>query len=569
MGRSDSTERLPCALTLLVWLVCVLFLSALTLADPDLWGHTLYGLRAMDLGILTERTDPFSYTVPGGEWINHEWASEYELGLAWRLLGNVGLILWRNALVAGVLLLALVAIRRAGAGLATATLLLVIGAEVLSDFVVFVRPQVTTFFCFAAFLFILQNWWQSSATEDGAGIGQPSRWLFLIPLIMVAWVNHHGGFLAGVGVLGIYCVGAVVRAFVDSSQIPAARQMVAVSLLTVAATFVNPYCWKLHAMLWDHLWTTQLVREWRPVWAAGPSPVLAAPFLIAAFAFLFSRRRSLIDFIVLLVIGWQAVSHLRHVALLCIAVMVLLPAQVEDALQRLFPLLRVRWSGVENLWKQRAAVAAVSVFLMGLQVQTSFDLWRHGVAPWNIAVENRSYVPGMPTRTLVALQQLGVHGNLVTDYGWGQFAIWYLFPESHVAFDGRYRTVYPAEIEQKLIAFQKAGDDLPRVCPLIDDVPTEIALLPVKAGTTKYLDTRADWVCVYRDDQAALFLRDLPQFARQLRQVSQFTGGLTAIPDVPRWTVFPGAPERGTTVAIGWSEDGLPLRGMAAKSAQE
>ena len=539
---NGEPPRLGSPLTLLVWLVCVLFLSALTVADPDLWGHTLYGLRAIDLGVLTERTDPFSYTVPDGEWINHEWASEYEFGLAWRLLGNVGLILWRNALVTGVLLFVLAAIRQAGAGLATATLLLVIGVECLSDFVVFVRPQVTTFFCFAAYLFILQKWWQQTGSESASRGESSTRWLFAIPLIMAAWVNHHGGFLAGIGVLGIYCVGALLRAFADSSTIPPARQMAVVSLLTLAATFANPYGWKLHAMLWEHLWTTQLVREWRPVWSVGPSPVLAVPFGIAAFAFVFSRRRSLIDFVVLLVIGWQAVSHLRHVALLCIAVMVLLPAQIEDALQRLFPLLRQRWSGLENLWKQRAGVAAVSVFLIGLQVQTSLDLWQHGVTPWQIAVENRSYVPGMPTRALAAMKQLGVNGNMVTDYGWGQFAIWYTFPESHLAFDGRYRTVYPAQIEQKLIAFQKAGDDLPQVCPLIDDFPTEIALLPVKAGTTRYLDTRADWVSVYRDDQAVLFLRDLPEFASQIRQVSQLGADLKPDRQVPRWTVFPGLP---------------------------
>jgi len=550
MGHRDSVERLPCSLTLLVWLVCVLFLSALTVADPDLWGHTLYGLRAIDLGVLTERSDPFSYTVPSGQWINHEWASEYEFGLAWRMFGNAGLILWRSTLVTGVLWFVLAAIRRAGAGLATATMLLVIGAECLSDFVVFVRPQVTTFFCFAAYLFILQSWWQQSGSDSTAVDRSPSRWLFAVPLLMVAWVNHHGGFLAGIGVLGIYCVGALLRALADSATIPAARRIVVVSLLTLFATFINPYGWNLHAMLWDHLWTTQLVREWRPVWSVGPSPVLAVPFGMAAFACVFSRRRSLIDFVVLLVIGWQAVSHLRHVALLCIAVMVLLPAQIEDALQRLFPQLRERWTGAEHLWKQRAGVAVVCVFLAGLQVQTSLDLWKHGVAPWEIAVENRSYVPGMPTRALVVMQQLDINGNLVTDYGWGQFAIWHTFPASHVAFDGRYRTVYPAEIEQKLTAFQKAGDDLPQVCPLIDDFPTEIALLPVKAGTTRYLDTRADWVGVYRDDQAALFVRDLPRFAGQIRQVSQLDMDLRLDPEVPRWTVFPGLPERGTRVAF-------------------
>ncbi len=160
----DEPPRLGSPLTLLVWLACVLFLSALTVADPDLWGHTLYGLRAIDLGVLAERTDPFSYTVPGSEWTNHEWASEYEFGFAWKYFGNVGLIIWRNALVTGVLLFVLARTVAPVPGLATATLLLVIGAECLSDFVVFVRPQVVTFFCFAAYLFILQSWWQQTGS---------------------------------------------------------------------------------------------------------------------------------------------------------------------------------------------------------------------------------------------------------------------------------------------------------------------------------------------------------------------------------------------------------------------
>uniref|UniRef100_A0A7C4QKK1 Uncharacterized protein n=1 Tax=Schlesneria paludicola TaxID=360056 RepID=A0A7C4QKK1_9PLAN len=57
----------------LVGAACLLFLCAVTIADPDLWGHTLYGLRAIELGVLAEATDPFSYTAPGAEWINHEW----------------------------------------------------------------------------------------------------------------------------------------------------------------------------------------------------------------------------------------------------------------------------------------------------------------------------------------------------------------------------------------------------------------------------------------------------------------------------------------------------------------
>jgi len=44
-----------------VWLAGLAFVCSLALADPDLWGHTLYGLRSIDAGLLTESVGPFSF----------------------------------------------------------------------------------------------------------------------------------------------------------------------------------------------------------------------------------------------------------------------------------------------------------------------------------------------------------------------------------------------------------------------------------------------------------------------------------------------------------------------------
>jgi hypothetical protein len=529
-----------------VWWGCVIFLCGLTIADPDLWGHTLYGLRALHQGVLTERTDPFSYTAPGAVWVNHEWLTELQFGWLWQHFGNAGLVLWRNALVLALFVVALAALKRARAGLAASILLLVFCTECLADFVVFVRPQMATFALFAVFLFILRRWWDDPR----------QRAVWWLPPLMIVWVNMHGGFLAGCGIVGLFCVASAIRSVRRHD-----RQTLMLSGLLLAlvagATFVNPYGAGLHAMLLEHLGTTQFVREWQPLWGAQQSPVYYVPFLLAPLAVVGRRRLQAIDVIVLLVVGWQAVSHVRHVALLGIAALILLPGAATEALDRLFPRLIVAWSTPAKRGLRRACVAFVLAVLAGLQVRGSLPFWQEGLSPWDIAVEGHSFVPGMPLRAVAAIRRSGLKGNLVTDYGWGQFAIWHLYPESHVAFDGRYRTVFQADLERQFLAWQTATLASSPTTPIIDDYPTQLALLPVDSLPDHYLSDRPDWDCVYRDDQAAVYIaRDSSGDL-----AAGPSGRALVAPELPaRWSSFPGDIPTGTEIASGIRNDRSPNR---------
>lgn len=150
------------------------------------------------------------------------------------------------------------------------------------------------------------------------------------------------------------------------------------------------------------------------------------------------------------------------------------------------------------------------------------------------------------SRTARATQWLAEHkvqGRLLTQYGWGQYVLWHLYPDCTVGFDGRYRTIYPAEIETQFLAFQKLkpGDEPP---PLLDQA--EIILWPVEHRPLPYLAGRPEWVEVYRDDQASVWLRDQPAWAAIL-------GDRTSLPetssDQRRWLRFPGGPQNGIPVA--------------------
>ena len=70
-------------------------------ADPDLWGHTRFGLDHIRAGHLA-RTDPFSFMTTGQEWVNHEWLTELIFGWVFMAGGTTGLFLFRAAIFSAI-----------------------------------------------------------------------------------------------------------------------------------------------------------------------------------------------------------------------------------------------------------------------------------------------------------------------------------------------------------------------------------------------------------------------------------------------------------------------------------
>lgn len=521
-------------LTLLLGMSSWVFLCSLTMADPDLWGHTLYGIRAIEQGVLTEATDPFSYTANGDPWFNHEWATEYEYGWLWTNLGNSGLLAWKFSIIAGLVAWLTFTLWRSDSNLGARLLLVTFSTMCLGNFVVFIRPQLVTFLLFPIFLSILNTSWE--------------KWThaaWSLPLLTILWVNHHGGFLAGVALVGFYASMHWVKFFITKVGKENALLMSGVFGCTVLATFVNPYGYQLHEMLVTHLGTEQHVREWQAVWDVGFSWAYLTPFLILVFAFTLNRQWRWIDLLVMLVIAVQAVVHLRHIALLCLAEVIFLPAILSESIRRVFPQMCQRWGAPESARLRFGGVLSCVVFLFLLQIQSGIPLWKAGVRPWDIAVETSDSVPGMPTQAVRFLNDHEISGNILTDYGWAQFVIWQTFPESAIGFDGRYRTVYNAGLEADFLEFQTTGQTLPPQTPYLDEHPTEIVLLPVQAGAIKYLEQRADWQEIFRDSQALIFTKKSFIPAEQIHQMQ------TKLPDTQgrTWEIFPTASKTGTKIA--------------------
>jgi hypothetical protein len=179
--------------------------------------------------------------------------------------------------------------------------------------------------------------------------------------------------------------------------------------------------------------------------------------------------------------------------------------------------------------------------MSGIHLPAVQALWRHGIRPWQIAVETSREAPGVPWRAVTWMRQCQLSGNLVIDYAWAQYAIWHLHPEVRVAFDGRYRTVYRDQLERDYLAFARGELAGEKGSAILESYPTEMALLPVGSPGRTVLDMNAEWVLVFSDHQACVYVRRLPKFQRLLRE--DLGESVSAIPNAV-WMPFPGGPVR-------------------------
>ena len=185
-------QRHAPVLALAVAIAVVLLPRLLTVyADPDLWWHLYVGERILDTGTLPE-VDDLSFTAAGDPWIDHEWGVEILMALAWRAAGPPGLTLLRIGLLlalTGGLTFLLWQRWRHPLGCALAVL---VALPFVSMFIN-VRAHAFTYTLAVGVLVLLE-----------LARRRPVL-LLALPLLMVLWVNLHGGFLLGLvlGLVGI------------------------------------------------------------------------------------------------------------------------------------------------------------------------------------------------------------------------------------------------------------------------------------------------------------------------------------------------------------------------------
>ena len=189
-------------------IVDIIFISLFLLlsfsAGKDLLGDvdTGYHIRAGEHIIDTfsiPRNDIFSFLSPPLSWTAHECLSEVIMAIIHRTSGLTGVVLFFSFIISMVyyLLYKIIKTNEDNLILTVFILLLIL---ISSQIHWLARPHIFSLVLILVWYFLLDLYQYNQR-----------NYLYLLPPLMLLWVNLHGGFLAGFILVGIYLFGNVVK----------------------------------------------------------------------------------------------------------------------------------------------------------------------------------------------------------------------------------------------------------------------------------------------------------------------------------------------------------------------
>ncbi|HEX4209658.1 MAG TPA: hypothetical protein VHY56_04640 [Candidatus Binataceae bacterium] len=505
-GNPSASPRVPRTIGLFHYapgliLILIAIADAHQLTDPDLWGHILFGRTALAAGHLTN-TDPYSYSAFGMPWHNHEWLTELLMGWLYNTLGVIGLKIWKFSCAGATIVLLTDGLGETGASASLQVNLLLVAALAIMPQMQF-RPQLFTFAMMAAMIALLARHTYR---------GHAPLWL-MIPIMML-WANLHGGFVIGVAVLLTYTGITAAREVMQYRRYARGLRLSLLAIACIAATFATPYgigTWTtvIHAL--RNPVTRKAVTDWHPMlfamahqWhvyhpgviyylcvlgiltafvtglilaPARDDPALSAIAIVMAIAAFAAVRNMPLAVIACVV---PAAHHLG-IASRCRTTKRLMQSPTESATLSAAPFER----SPMNQWLLAVTACAFAIYL--------------GLFSTHIAED--SYYPAAAVAFIRANH---LHGNLLGDFGWGEYLIWHLAPQAKVFIDGRYDTVYQYSVINDYIkfAFATTGGLL-----MLQHYPHDLILIPPNTQARRLLDHNSNWKLIYSDDGSRLYAR--------------------------------------------------------------
>ena len=108
-----------------------------------------------------------------------------------------------------------------------------------------------------------------------------------------------------------------------------------------------------------------------------------------------------------------------------------------------------------------------------------------------------------PVRAVDTLKRSGVEGRAVVPFNWGEYVIWHLGPRVQVSIDGRRETVYAPEVLAANLDLEAGRGEWNR---LFEFEAPDLVLLPASSAGASRMRAEADWVVVYEDSLAVVFV---------------------------------------------------------------
>ena len=409
LRRAVRWLDLPHFFTIAIFLT-MLIAAIQPVTDPDFWWHLPTGNWILSHHAVP-RHDLYTFTVSNHRWITHEWLSEVIVAVLYAA-GRLPLVslVFGAVTAAGFLLVYLAIDRRVN--FVIAGLVLALGVAAANP-IWGPRIQMITFALSA-----LTYLWVKQFCEGR------SRALYLLPVVMLVWVNLHGGFVLGYAILGIALLVEAVRYVVrrpGAMALPHLRAMAAVLAASIAVAILNPNGWDIYLYPFQTGGSPEqqrLIVEWfSPNFQMSQMWAFEAMIFLIVLGLALSRRiepRQLLLLLVGLGLALHSVRNLSFFMLVAVPALADYAQQARERLSLHWPRRVPKTTPVTfaaNVVMIVAILAVVAIASLPSLLQR---------------VDGKLVARDFPIKAADFLVQHPPPGHMLNVYGWGGYLIFRL-----------------------------------------------------------------------------------------------------------------------------------------------
>lgn len=465
-------------------------------------GDTGYHIRAGEYilsNLTVPKADIFSYITPTMPWTAHEWLSEVIMALLHQLGGLTALVIAFSLIIAVTTRMFYTNTRRDGNNVILAVVATIIFL-MLAMVHFLARPHIFS-------LVILLIWYR---LLNDYQYRQENR-LWLLPFIILLWVNLHGGFVIGLAILGLYIAANLILKFTDRDLWEASgkvkcRNLLRIFGLSTLACLVNPIGYHIFLFpvkLLSNTYIMDRVGEFLSPNFHELQPFKYVLFLLIIIVAYSKKKPDFIEMSLMLLFTSMSLYSIRYIPLFALIVIPILLRQIDGNLLGDFPRIE------RFIQKRLNNITAIDNSAKGY-------LWPAlGVLLLMLLVGNGTIAHSFdrakqPVAALEFLKENPVAGNMFNNDEFGDFVIYFSHDQYKVFIDGRL-DMYGSE---RLKEYNKISSFEPEWEKVIDKYHITWIFFDTKSSFARFLSINNDWHLIYSDKVASIFVRDIPSHKR-------------------------------------------------------
>jgi hypothetical protein len=466
------------------------------LADGDTGFHIRVGEFILDTHSVPKH-DIFSFLTPPLPWIAHEWLSEVVMALLHRAFGLTGVVLFFIFLISLTFCLLFRVLRTYKGDILADTILLPL--VMVSSYLHFLaRPHIFSLLLTVVWYFLLDAF-----RRDGR-----NGYVYLLPPLMLLWVNLHGGFVVGFLLAGVFLAGMGWEYhFSDGREKERSGKKTKVLgfviLACILVSLVNPYGYHLLLFPFKLVSKKYIIDHVDEFLSPDFHRILPFKYLLFLMITVFAvspKKLEMTELVLVLLFSGMALYSYRYIPLYCVIIAPILSRQAFFLLDRAKGEVAHKWkirsgriadmdSSVRGHWLPVAAVLLV-VFCAGTgKLEYRFD----GKIK--------------PVAAVKFLKMENLRGNMFNNDEFGDYLIYAASPPYKVFIDGRL-DMYDTE---KVKEYRKVAEVGSGWETIIEKYGIAWIFFNADSVLSRFLQEKEEWHLIYADRVAHIFVKKIPE----------------------------------------------------------